>query len=310
MAKKIFGMNAVCKRTGLTSHAIRAWEKRYSTVTPIRSDTNRRLYNEDHVKRLKNLKLLTDNGHNIGQIANLDDSELDSLVGSLQLQEPSKSSFFNKNTLIQEHLNRSIESIMEYDSIKLQSILDKVNTELGSNGLINDYLIPLMENIGELWRKGTIRTAHEHTATQVVRTFIGSVLSNIATHVHKNAPGIIVTTPTGHIHELGAMIAALTAATEGWNVCYPGPNLPSEEIAGAAASKGSRAVAISLIYPNFDTKVLEELQKLSDLLSSDVYMLIGGRASENYRDKLTGKNIIFIDSVDDFRDKLEYISNS
>jgi methanogenic corrinoid protein MtbC1 len=51
---------------------------------------------------------------------------------------------------------------------------------------------------------------------------------------NESAPKILVTTPQGQLHELGALIVSAVASTEGWNVTYLGPNLPAEEIVGAA----------------------------------------------------------------------------
>ena len=37
-------IKVVARRTGLSAHVIRIWEKRYGAVEPERTDTNRRLY--------------------------------------------------------------------------------------------------------------------------------------------------------------------------------------------------------------------------------------------------------------------------
>src|SRR4051812_21941778 len=62
-------IKVVCLRTGLTPHAIRVWEKRYGLVCCQRSDSNRRLYSDAMIERLRLLKVLTGCGHRISQIA-------------------------------------------------------------------------------------------------------------------------------------------------------------------------------------------------------------------------------------------------
>ena len=74
--KGVYAIRYVSQRTGLTSHVIRAWEKRYQAVVPRRSAKNRRLYSENDVQRLQLLKRVTDEGHNISHVAKLDSSEL------------------------------------------------------------------------------------------------------------------------------------------------------------------------------------------------------------------------------------------
>ncbi|MBC8095217.1 MAG: MerR family transcriptional regulator, partial [Akkermansiaceae bacterium] len=41
MAEAHHNIKAVARRTGLTLHVIRIWEKRYAAVQPSRTDTNR-----------------------------------------------------------------------------------------------------------------------------------------------------------------------------------------------------------------------------------------------------------------------------
>ena len=45
-------MRLVILRTGLTADLLRAWEKRYGAVTPMRSHGGQRLYSDADVERL------------------------------------------------------------------------------------------------------------------------------------------------------------------------------------------------------------------------------------------------------------------
>jgi hypothetical protein len=54
------------------------------------------------------------------------------------------------------------------------------------------------------------------------------------------------------------------------------------EIAGAARQKNARAVALSLIYPQDDSSIANEVTSLKLLLPAEVALIIGGRASRTY----------------------------
>ena len=56
------------------------WERRYGAVIPRRSETNRRLYSDDDIHRLRLLGEATENGHTIGNIAGLTGDELRDLL--------------------------------------------------------------------------------------------------------------------------------------------------------------------------------------------------------------------------------------
>ena len=64
-----YGIGAVVRLTGLSDHTIRVWERRYSAVVAMRGPSGRRIYTIADVEKLKLLKLLTDRGLSIGQIA-------------------------------------------------------------------------------------------------------------------------------------------------------------------------------------------------------------------------------------------------
>ena len=62
------------------------------------------------------------------------------------------------------------------------------------------------------------------------------------------APRLVVATPPGQVHELGALMVAVSAAAEGWAVTYLGPDLPVADLVSAVAQTDARAVAISVVY--------------------------------------------------------------
>ncbi|MBT8386872.1 MAG: MerR family transcriptional regulator, partial [Ignavibacteria bacterium] len=64
-----YPIKVVSQMTGLSAFVIRAWEKRYDAVTPARTETNRRLYSEDDIEKLRLLNEAVNKGHNIGGIA-------------------------------------------------------------------------------------------------------------------------------------------------------------------------------------------------------------------------------------------------
>ena len=64
------------KLSGIKSHTIRIWEKRYSLVVPNRTDTNIRSYNDDQLKKILNVSLLIKNGHKISKVASLSPDQI------------------------------------------------------------------------------------------------------------------------------------------------------------------------------------------------------------------------------------------
>ena len=79
-AASLHPMRLVCLRTGLSPDLLRAWEKRYGAVTPVRSPGGQRLYSDADVARLTLLARAVESGRAIGQIAHLPLDDLQGLV--------------------------------------------------------------------------------------------------------------------------------------------------------------------------------------------------------------------------------------
>jgi methanogenic corrinoid protein MtbC1 len=167
---------------------------------------------------------------------------------------------------------------MDAEGLKLA--LATAAVSLSTPHLLEQLLMPLMTAIGNLWNTGSLRAAHEHMATAVVRSFMGALTA--ASRAERSGPAIVVTTPVGQLHELGALMVALASAVDVWAVTYMGPNLPAEEIAGAAHSISARAVALSIVYPPDDPQIGAELRTLRRLLPEEIALIVGGAAAPSY----------------------------
>lgn len=84
-----FRIGAVSHLTGVSTDLIRVWERRYSVVNPIRTETGNRLYTQNDISRLALIKQLLEAGDAIGAVASLSVSELESRVNAVGTGTPS-----------------------------------------------------------------------------------------------------------------------------------------------------------------------------------------------------------------------------
>jgi DNA-binding transcriptional MerR regulator/methylmalonyl-CoA mutase cobalamin-binding subunit len=305
-----YPIRVVARRTGLTSHAIRIWEKRYNAVSPERTPTNRRLYSDAEIERLTLLRKATLAGHSIGQIARLATERLRTLVAEEEALAPRTvepdSGVNGSSPAI--HLDTATQAVRDFDPQALQTALTRASVALSQPVLIEQVVVPLMYRIGDLWRDGRFRVAHEHLASAVVRNFLGNIES--AFDPSPSAPSLVVTTPAGQLHEFGALIVSATAASDGWRSAYLGPNLPAEEIAAVAEQHQARAIALSVVYPGDDPRVPAELRRLRGCLPEGTSLLVGGRAATGYRDTVDTLGAVFVRDIPDLRSKLESLRSA
>lgn len=286
-------IKTVSERTGLSPHLIRAWERRYETTQPERSDGNQRLYCEEDIERLTLLKRATEAGHPIRTVANLPVDELRSIVAIVPGGDeptprspgiPAAPAASRPPRTGPELVESALRAITSMDAATLESVLEEAVLSLGQVAVLSHVIGPLVHRVGDGWQAGTLKVGHEHLASAVIRTFLANAARPFA--VHASAPMLIATTPSGQVHEIGAALVAAAAANKGWRITYLGPSLPAEEIASAALQSHARAVALSLVHPTDDPQLPEELRRLQRLLPESTTLIVGGAAVDSYEKTL------------------------
>jgi MerR family transcriptional regulator, light-induced transcriptional regulator len=298
--KNVFPIRYVAQQTGLSTHVIRIWEKRYQAVVPQRTESNRRMFCGRDIERLKMLKTAVKIGHSISQIAGLSSEELMQLV-ELNISDASKVSTARKPGLLDAtyFYDRSLSDVLDFDAKTLESVLDRAAVHLSKLELINAVIKPLCQKIGELWEHGELKVINEHMTTTVIRSFLWNLLRSA--EVSETSPKIVVATPAGHQHELGALAVALIACESDWQSVYFGPSLPAEEIAAAVTYANARAVALSITYNEDSHQLNLEIKKLRRYLGDEITIFIGGQGAPPLVDFFDAPEIQILEDVDRFR---------
>ena len=300
------GIKTVATQTGLTQFTIRAWEKRYNVVKPLRTETNRRLYSDADISRLTLLRLATEGGHSIGRIANLPIEDLLERIGTAGTIAHSAAiakEVVSQETSLRFYIASCIAAVKQFEARALESTLFAASAAFSQPVFLEKLIAPLMREIGEQWKAGTLRIAHEHLASAVVRTLLGNICQGI--DISASTPNLVIATPRGQLHEIGALIAGTTAASQGWQVTYLGPNLPAEEIVGCAVQNSAKAIGLSIIHPTDDPHIANELGKLRRGIQEDVALFVGGAGAIAYDSVINAIGAVRTNDMPTFRTELE-----
>lgn len=279
-------IQVVSRRTGLGADVIRMWERRYRAVEPRRDSAGRRIYSDTDIQRLLLLRRATEGGRRIGDVARLQPPELERLVAEDTIHHPGVTVpvVGARGASGADHLQMCLAAVRSVSPADLEAALQRAAVALSTPALLDQVLAPLIREIGERCRVGDMRASQEHAATAVLRTFLAQLATGY--RVPERAPVLIVATPAGQRHELGALMAALSAAAEGWRVIYLGPDLPADEIAYAALETRAPAVALSIVYPPDDPRMPDELRRLRRALPENVALFVGGLSAGGYESVL------------------------
>lgn len=297
-------ISTVSKRSGVKSDLVRAWERRYQAVTPTRTSGGHRVYTAQDIARLKLLNQATNNGHSISQIARLPLEELKQLTknetgGQGSPPAPTTPSTCDRQYLAGDYVEKCYAAVLAFDANLLEAHFEHALVELGTEAFIEHLLTPLLTQIGERWRIGELRPVHEHMASSIIRSLTYILRNN--TPIAAHAPRMVVTTPIGQLHELGALLAAIIAELKGWRVTYLGPDLPAEEIAAAVKFTNAQAVTLSISCIHDDLVIPKEIRRMKKLLPTQTTLIVGGRSAAHYKAVLDEAGVLSVQSYEHFR---------
>ena len=311
MASQLYSIKYVSKASGLKPHLIRSWETRYQAISPQRSECNRRLFSDKDIERLRMLRSAVAMGHAISSVASLSGKELSRLIGrapgEVPAPDPPALAGASGERIAGEELNRlvaqALRQVMALNAQALENLLTRAAVRMPRHQFLQNLVLPIFAEVGELWAKGEIKIVHEHLASVTVRAILQEMLR--ATEISQNAPRIVVATPIGHWHEFGALTSALAASESGWRVVYVGPNLPCEEIAYAVKTVDARALSLSACYRGDAYKLSMEIGKLRRLLGGSLPIFIGGPGAAAARKAIETAQVVLVNDLRAYRDRLE-----
>ena len=300
-----FTIRYVSNQTGLKSHTLRTWEKRYLAVAPRRTETNRRVYNSVDIYRLQLLRKAVECGHAISHIASLENEELAGLSFQSTEQPPKAANEASRSVANDcgEIVTEALGHVANLDPNALEKALERAAVSLSRPQLLNCVIQPLFRKIGEQWASGQLKIINEHMASIVIRSFLLDMLRAVV--VAETSPKIVVAAPVGQWHETGALVVALTAAESGWRPLYFGPNLPAEEIAAAVKMTVAKAIALSISHRIEIASIVRELRKLRSYCANRVQIYVGGHGIAELKPRIDMIGIRCIENVEKFRAELE-----
>lgn len=301
-------IRVAAERSGLTPELLRAWENRYGVVEPGRTEGGQRRYSDRDVERLRILRLATEAGRRIGDVADLPEDELAALV-----REDAEARLEARPATIPRDTTEAIRAeamaaARALDAAGLRAALSRAVVGLTPEIVLDEVVGPLMRTMGEMWERGELDPGEEHLASGVVRRVLSEMIDAVTTEAESGpAPRIVVATPTGQRHEIGALMAAVAAAAQGWRITYLGADLPAESIVAATRRTRPRALAISLVHPEDDPETRDALERLAEAVDPGIEVLIGGAAAGSYDEALDLLDAVRIEDLEALRAELRVL---
>ncbi|WP_227395256.1 MerR family transcriptional regulator [Jeotgalibacillus aurantiacus] len=215
-----YNIKAVSTMLGIQPGTLRAWERRYKMIAPVRNDSGHRLYTDEHVKKLKWLVEKVNAGFTISQAVTL--SEQNSL-NETDLDTKDKDQ--NRLNVIRKDL---LNALLSFDENEAHDLINEAFSIYTIDKVLIDILGTVLIQIGHQWEQNKITTAHEHFATSILRSRIGILMHSFPQNSF--LPKVVAVCAPGEWHELGLLIFTLFIRRKGFNVIYLGSSIIEEDI--------------------------------------------------------------------------------
>jgi len=234
--------------TGIKAHTIRIWEKRYNLLTPERSDTNIRYYQDDDLKRLLNISLLLQQGSKISKLSEFNDEEINAQV----TETLQKTTEIDKN--IEPFLTGLSIAMVELNEDKFNQIYFKAIHKMGFQKTMIQLIYPFLVKIGLMWGVNEINPAQEHFASNLIRRKMLSAIEDLP-NVYTRKNQFVLYLPQNELHEIGLIFAHYLLKERGFKVIYLGQSVPFIDL---------RAI-VEYVKPSHVMTILTSLQSADEV---------------------------------------------
>ena len=270
--EKLYTIGTVSKLTGVGAITLRAWERRYGLIQPVRKESGHRLYTRKHIDQINRITALTQQGIRISQI------RPEMLESGVTPEDGPRADQW-KN-----YLDSMLAAIVHFDEDRLEEVYNEA-LSLHSIGVVTRRLLtPLLVELGLRWEGGEPASiAEEHFFAFYLRNKLGARFHHRPRR--NTGPMILLAGLPGEHHDIGLLLFALAAIEAGYRVLPLGANMPLEYLPQVAGSKHCSAIVLSGAVEPSARVLADGLPDLVDATS--IPILVGGLSSVYGCDAIT-----------------------
>lgn len=295
------------KISGVGVHTIRAWEKRYKALVPVRDASGHRTYSKADVEKLMLLSELCLLGYTISKVAGLSIPELKDQLKDLGKSEESLEaqdfSLINDTKLTMDPAQSLPILNFALKNYKLDVIsqeLGKLKSLLSPKDFALEILKPLAHTLFEAHSDGSYTSSQEQAARSILKFHMGYNLYHPVEKKDKINVNVVVSGMEGDLNDLALGSVGLLCGHYGFHYTYLGPDMTYEALSDTVKSLDANVVIVG------PTNVHNQLgkghfqnyiEKLSVKLNPTTELVVAGK-SELDLEKISSKRLVVLKTLD------------
>ena len=144
----------LARRTGVAPELLRAWERRYGLLAPMRTEVGYRLYSDGDVRRVRRMRELLGLGSprrrrpaGAGGACRAGAGDVAPASASVALRQ----------------------ALEQLDDAAAHTAFDRLLADYSLDAVLEGVVLPLLRELGDGWERGEISIAQEHFASNLLR---------------------------------------------------------------------------------------------------------------------------------------------
>lgn len=219
----VYSIKDLEKLSGIKAHTIRVWEQRYELISPQRTKTNIRYYQDDDLKFLLNIALLNKNGIKISKIAKMKKQDIEEKVAAIA----------EINFEYGTQLDALTISMIEMDEFKFDRIISTNIQQLGFERTMMEIIYPFLDKLSVLWLTGSINPVQENFISYLIRQKVIVAIDSEPLVASPETRTFILYLPEGERQELSLLFMHYMLKSRRHQVLYLGQDITISDLKDA-----------------------------------------------------------------------------
>ena len=273
-------VQAVAKRTGVSSETLRTWERRYGWPKPIRLANGYRAYSENDVLVILEVKREMDTG------------VAAATAWQRVLTARTRRHANHTSSPPEQICTDLISALLGFDGESAQQTLIKAHTIYPLERIVTDVLQPVLVHIGTLWHEGEATVAQEHFASNLLRDHLVS-LGN-AYRPKTGSPRVLLGAAPEELHEIGLLMLSTLLKRDRYTVLYLGQNNAIDHLTEDLKQIRPQLLVLSASRLETAQHLLQVPAKILQLPPPRPIFAFGGRGFDDHQELVAQIQGVFL----------------
>jgi MerR family transcriptional regulator, light-induced transcriptional regulator len=283
-ASAVLRIGELSRRLGVSDHVLRAWERRYGLLRPMRSPGGFRLYSEDDERRVRRMQAHLARGLSAAQAARTAIGEDDASAAGADTKT------VGRRTGPIDEPGALARAMHAMDEPAAQAALDRLLADFTVETVLRDVVLPYLHAVGDRWERGQADVAQEHFASNLLRGRLANLARGWG---NGHGPTALLACPPSEEHDLPLLAFGIVLNRNGWRVSYLGANTPLEDLTRTATELQPDLIVLAAVTPERFNGVDAQLSRLARIAQ----LALAGAGATHARAHAVGAHLLDEDPV-------------